>query len=105
LTFGRPGAPRVWPNSARHGIEPLYVSVNAPNFRDKWRDFVGQYKLRGSHYLASPAVQKSLEPLLARGIPRYLLFDAQGRLVDDDLPLPSTGAALHQRILQKLAAK
>jgi thiol-disulfide isomerase/thioredoxin len=89
----------------QHGIEPLYVSVNAPNFRDKWRDFVGQYKLRGSHYLASPAVQKSLELLLARGIPRYLLFDAQGRLVDDDLPLPSTGAALHQRILQKLAAK
>jgi thiol-disulfide isomerase/thioredoxin len=89
----------------QQGIEPLYVSVNAPNFRAKWRDFVGQYKLRGSHYLASPAVQKSLEPLLARGIPRYLLFDAQGHLVDNDLPFPSTGEVLRQRIRQKLAGK
>jgi len=89
----------------QQGIEPLYVSVNAPNFRTKWRDFVGQYKLRGTHYLANPAVQKSLTPLLARGIPRYLLFDAQGRLVDNDLPLPSTGEAFRQRIRQKLALK
>ena len=90
---------------AQQGIEPLYVSVNAPNFRNKWRDFIGQYKLRGTHYLANPAVQKALEPLLARGIPRYLLFDAQGRLVDTDLPLPSTGEALRQHIRQKLALK
>jgi thiol-disulfide isomerase/thioredoxin len=89
----------------QHGIEPLYVSVNQPGFRSKWREFIIQYKLRGSHYLANAPMQQSLTTLLARGIPRYLLFDAQGRLVDDDLPLPSTGETLQQRILQKLAAK
>jgi thiol-disulfide isomerase/thioredoxin len=89
----------------QHGIEPLYISVNQPGFRPKWREFIAQYKLRGSHYLANVQMQQSLTKLLARGIPRYLLFNAQGRLVDDDLPLPSTGEALRQRILQKLAAK
>lgn len=84
------------------GIEPLYVSVNNANYRAKWRAFVVQNKLRGSHYLASATVQQSLGKLLARGIPRYLLFDAQGRLVDDDLPLPSTGETLQQRIRQRL---
>lgn len=87
------------------GIEPLYISVNQPGFRPKWRAFITQYKLRGAHYLANAPMQQSLEKLLARGIPRYLLFDAQGRLVDDDLPLPSTGEALRQRIRQKLAGK
>ncbi|MGI4762064.1 MAG: TlpA family protein disulfide reductase [Janthinobacterium lividum] len=90
---------------AAQGIEPLYVSVNNPNYRAKWRAFVVEHKLRGSHYLASATVQKSLENLLARGIPRYLLFDAQGRLVDDDLPFPSTGETLQQRIRQRLAVK
>jgi thiol-disulfide isomerase/thioredoxin len=89
----------------QHGIAPLYISVNQPGFRPKWREFVTHYKLRGSHYLANAQMQQSLAKLLARGIPRYLLFDAQGRLVDDDLPLPSTGEKLHQRIQQKLAAK
>ena len=89
----------------QHGIEPLYISVNQPGFRPKWREFITQYKLRGAHYLANAPMQRSLATLLARGIPRYLLFDAQGRLVDDDLPLPSTGEALRQRILQKLAVK
>lgn len=89
----------------QHGIEPLYISVNQPGFRPKWREFITQYKLRGSHYLANAQMQQSLAKLLARGIPRYLLFDAQGRLVDDDLPLPSTGDAMRQRILQKLSLK
>jgi thiol-disulfide isomerase/thioredoxin len=87
------------------GVKPLYVSVNNEGYRAKWREFVAQYKLRGYHYLASPKVQKSLEKLLARGIPRYLLFDANGQLLDDDLPLPSTGEALRQRIRHKLATK
>lgn len=90
---------------AEQGIEPLYISVNQPGFRPKWRAFISQYKLRGSHYLANAQVQQAAATLLARGIPRYLLFDAQGRLVDDDLPFPSTGEVLRQRIRQKLAAK
>jgi thiol-disulfide isomerase/thioredoxin len=89
----------------QQGIEPLYISVNQPGFQPKWRKFIAQYKLRGSHYLANAQMQQSLAQLLARGIPRYLLFDAQGRLVDDDLPLPSSGEELRQRIRQKLAAK
>ncbi len=89
----------------QQGIETLYVSVNNEGYRAKWREFVAQYKLRGYHYLAPPNVQKSLSTLLARGIPRYLLFDATGQLVDDDLPLPSTGEALRQRIQRKLAQK
>lgn len=84
------------------GIEPLYVSVNNANYRAKWRAFVVENKLRGAHYLASATVQQSLTKLLARGIPRYLLFDAQGRLVDDDLPFPSSGETLQQRIRQRL---
>lgn len=90
---------------AQQGIEPLYISVNQPGFRSKWRAFISQYQLRGSHYLANAQVQQSAAALLARGIPRYLLFDAQGHLVDDDLPFPSTGEALRQRIRQKLATK
>jgi hypothetical protein len=90
---------------AAQGIEPLYVSVNNANYRAKWRSFVVENKLRGSHYLASTTVQQSLTKLLARGIPRYLLFDAQGRLVDDDLPFPSSGETLQQRIRQRLGTR
>ncbi|MBO3273364.1 TlpA family protein disulfide reductase [Hymenobacter defluvii] len=97
-------APELHAFLVQQGIEPLYVSVNNANYRAKWQAFVAQQQLQGSHYLAPKAVQESLTALLARGIPRYLLFDAQGRLVDDDLPFPSTGEALRERIRQNLAS-
>lgn len=89
---------------AKNGIEPLYVALNNVNYRPKWRDFVVQNKLRGSHYLANAAVQTALSKQFS-GIPRYMLFDQNGQLVDDDLPRPGTGEELRQRVTQKLHSK
>jgi thiol-disulfide isomerase/thioredoxin len=88
----------------KNGIEPLYVALNNVNYRPKWREFVAENKLRGSHYLANAMVQTALGKQFS-GIPRYMLFDKNGNLVDDNLPQPSTGAELHQRIIQKLHLK
>lgn len=88
----------------KNGIEPLYVALNNVNYRPKWRDFVAQNKLRGSHYLASAAVQTALNKQFA-GIPRYMLFDQYGQVVDDDLPHPGTGQELRERVAQKLHLK
>ncbi|TYP76993.1 TlpA family protein disulfide reductase [Aquimarina intermedia] len=82
-------------------IEVLYVSVDNPTAAVKWKTAVQKYKLNGYHLLGTEAFVQNLKELqLANisGIPRYLLFDAKGTLLDAELPLPSSGSALKQRI-------
>ena len=85
----------------RNGIEVLYVSVDKPGFRDKWAALAAKNQLRGYHYLASPAVSKSLEPVIPY-IPRYLLFDANGQLVEASAYHPSDGEKLYQQLRERL---
>ena len=58
-------------------------------------------KLRGYHYLASPAVQESLEPY----IPRYVLFDKNGTLVEASTHHPSDGEKLYRQLRERLGLK
>ena len=89
---------------SKNGIDVLYVSVDQPGFREKWAALAVKYKLRGYHYLASPAVQESLKPVVPY-IPRYMLFDKNGALVEANAHHPSDGDKLYQQLRERLGLK
>ena len=85
----------------KNGIEVLYVAVDKPGFRDNWVALAAKNQLRGYHYLASPAVQQALAPEMPY-IPRYMLFDKKGQLVEASAYHPSDGDKLYQQLRERL---
>ncbi|MGI4833726.1 MAG: TlpA family protein disulfide reductase [Janthinobacterium lividum] len=82
-------------------VDILYVALDQPGFREKWAALAASYHLRGYHYLAPPALQKALAPTVPY-IPRYMLFDKTGRLVEASAYRPSESDKLHQQVRERL---
>ena len=89
---------------SKNGIEVLYVSIDQPGFREKWAALAVKNNLRGYHYLASPTVQASLKPVVSY-IPRYMLFDKTGTLIEASTYHPSDGEKLYQQVRERLRLK
>ncbi|HVI45220.1 MAG TPA: redoxin family protein [Chitinophaga sp.] len=89
----------------KNNIEMLYVTFDSEANQKNWETFIVNYKLKGYHYLPTKKFITSLETTLNTHrltIPRYLLFDDRGQLVEVDAPRPSTGEQLFSRIQEKL---
>jgi thiol-disulfide isomerase/thioredoxin len=86
---------------ADHDIDVVYVALDQPGFRDKWVALAAKYRLQGYHYLAPPALQKALAPTVPY-IPRYMLFDKSGNLVEASTYPPSSGDKLYQQLRERL---
>ncbi len=86
----------------QQGIKMLYVSMDNPGFITGWKKYIQNYKLSGSHYLANKDVQDDLGKIF-QGIPRYMLYDKNGLLVEKDALKPEDGKKLYMQILDKLA--
>jgi thiol-disulfide isomerase/thioredoxin len=86
-------------------IDALYVSIDRLRARGNWEEAVKRYRLKGSHFLAGNIIDSTLRTQLEKNgeitIPRYLLFDEEGRLLDDNLPWPSSGKLIGR--LQELS--
>jgi thiol-disulfide isomerase/thioredoxin len=85
----------------QEGVEIMYVALDKPGYREKWAAFVAKNRLRGYHYLATPAVQEALAPTVPY-IPRYLLFDKNGTLVEANAEHPSSGPKLQEQVRTRL---
>jgi len=86
----------------------LYVSIDDKAFKKQWVNDIYQLGLAGYHVNASAELQRDIawevyhitnNRML---IPRYILFDANGRLVNDSLPRPSNSPSLKKILMQEL---
>lgn len=74
----------------KNKVELLYFSVDNRENGDNWLKDIQKYKLSGYHYLATDIVSKYLEKYIGNlSVPRYLLFDDKGNMIDNGLPNPS----------------
>ncbi len=89
----------------KHNIQTLYVSMDYESYMPEWKKFIERYKLGGYHYFSSKPFRQSLEKTFQTSvisIPRYLLFDKNGKLVEVNALRPSSGDKLLNQIKERL---
>ncbi len=89
----------------RNDIKLLYVSIDFSTTGNLWVKNIKEYSLNGYHYFATTDLIPSIGKLIENemfGIPRYLLFNKKGEMVDGNLPKPTDYAKLYPIIITKL---
>ena len=81
----------------REKITTLYVSIDSQNAMAKWEKAINRYQLMGYHYLVNQQVMDNLNKLFS-GIPRYMIFDTDGNLLNNNLFKPSSKGELFDQI-------
>ena len=78
------------------------VSLDEAKNRDKWKKFLTDEQLPGIQLFAGPN-SKITKDYKITGIPRFMVFDRDGKVVEANAPRPSDPAlkALLQQVLDK----
>jgi thiol-disulfide isomerase/thioredoxin len=80
-------------------VEILYISLDSDQNKDRWENMIKYYNLKGNHIRANEKLEADLERELGRfGIPRYLIIDKQGNIVNSDAPRPSNLSELEKQL-------
>ena len=92
------------------GIALVYISFDKDIEDGSWRNAISKYNLSENQIRANKSLQDDLTMLIwggrdAYSIPRYLLFDNNNRLIDNDLPAPSNGKKLYETINEKISSQ
>lgn len=87
--------------SKKNNLALLYLSVDFPKNGDGWIKDIELYQLEGYHYLITnnsyPVISKiTNQPVMP--IPRYMLYNKDGKLVNNNLPWPSQSEQLFKEI-------
>lgn len=78
------------------GYQIIYLSIDDDRADGKWREMVKGYPLKGKNMRASQTLRKSLNKEVPnfKGIPRYLIVNSEGVIVEWDAKRPSDGSDL-----------
>lgn len=86
-------------------IAILYFSIDNEKAIGKWENDINKFNLKGFHYFGSEKIKEVLAKWLNDnrfGVPRYLLFDKNAKLVLTYASNPSTGQLLYDEIVNAL---
>lgn len=72
-------------------IEFVSISIDAKKDHEKWKEMIVDKELGGMQLFADNAWQSQfIEDYVIKGIPRFILIDPDGNIVDADAPRPSS---------------
>lgn len=76
-----------------HGKNIEFVSISIDNAKDhaKWKNMVNEKELTGIQLFATPNDMSFIEAYQVEGIPRFILIDPSGNIVNSNAPRPSDG--------------
>lgn len=75
-------------------IKLLYISIDDPDRQALWKKMVSKFDLKGIHIIASNKLKEDIwleldDTGITGAIPRYIIVDKSGNLVNKDAPRPS----------------
>ena len=75
-------------------VLPVYISIDEIKNHTIWKENVIHFNLEGYNFIASPALKEDISKKVydgqSVGIPRYILMNDKGVVIEKDLPRPST---------------
>ncbi|MFD2556798.1 TlpA family protein disulfide reductase [Sphingobacterium tabacisoli] len=82
------------------GFTPLYLSLDNEKANEKWKEMVKGFPLKGLNMRTGEALHKGINQEVPKftGIPRYLIVDKNGDIVNWDALRPSDGSALIKQL-------
>lgn len=82
-----------------HGRNIEFVSISTDQDVQKWKDFLVLNPMSGTQVHQSDDFEKSISKhFMVNSIPRFILLDAEGKIVNANAPRPSSGETLHALI-------
>jgi thiol-disulfide isomerase/thioredoxin len=86
------------------GLELVYVSIDKEGDRKKWENYIKYQRIVGYHMLANNQLVSNIKNELPeyKGIPRYIIVDEKGNIVEYDAKKPSDGNLLLEQLSSKL---
>ena len=69
----------------------MSVSVDKSKDIDKWKQMLKDKGMGGVQLFAGDRSDEIMKPYKITGIPRFMLFDKEGKVVNADVPRPSSG--------------
>lgn len=73
-------------------VVPLYITIDDANQEVRWRTDITYFNLQGYHLMANKALYNDLSKVFYGGqscyIPRYILLDEYGKVLNANLPRP-----------------
>ncbi|MFT4155616.1 TlpA family protein disulfide reductase, partial [Parafilimonas sp.] len=84
-------------------IKPVLISIDNDLQNERWKELVRKKKLKGVHIRASEKLYADLQNKLYEkkgvvAIPKYVLVNPAGKIVDKDLPRPSDISNLERKL-------
>lgn len=77
------------------GKDVVFVYISSDQDAAKWEGMIKQLQITGDHYLASGAVHQEYNQVLnVKTIPRYVIIDREGKIVNANAPRPSSPASV-----------
>lgn len=73
-----------------HGKKIEFLGVNVDENPDKWTAMVDDKGLQGLHVTTGGWQVQFMKDYAINGIPRFMIFDSEGKVVDLDAPRPSS---------------
>ena len=71
-------------------IQFLSISIDNKEDREKWKKMIGEKELGGMQLFADNAWEsKFITDYMIKGIPRFILLDKEGNIIDANAPRPS----------------
>ncbi len=84
----------------------LYISVDDPDSKEKWRSAIEKNHLKGYHLLTNAALQDELINTFGKdgtlSVPHFAIFDKKGKMVEQNARKPSENSLLFRQLKQYL---
>lgn len=83
-------------------IEKIYISVDDEKDHELWKEQISYFQLKGYHLRASASLKENIQNLVfgkeLMSVPRYILVDKEGNILNNNLPLPKNTFILKKEI-------